>query len=67
MTDVGASMAARVEGVVIAPNGIAGDITSQSTPVGWLGIGSTSEGVERAAELGEIWYVGRVAGRTASP
>jgi hypothetical protein len=30
MTDVGASMASRVEGVVVAPTGIAGDVTSES-------------------------------------
>ena len=40
MTDVGASMASRVEGVVVAPNGVAGDITSESTPAGRLGIAS---------------------------
>jgi hypothetical protein len=51
MTDVGASMAGRVEGVVIAPNGIAGDITSERTPAGRLGIASPSAAVERAAEF----------------
>ncbi len=49
MTDVGASMAASVEGVVVAPNGLAGDITSRSTPVGRLGIASPSAAVQRAA------------------
>ena len=51
MTDVGASMAARVEGVVVAPDGIAGDITSASTPAGRLGLASPSAGVGRAVEL----------------
>ncbi|MDT5327324.1 MAG: hypothetical protein QOF25_4476 [Mycobacterium sp.] len=51
MTDVGASMATRVEGVVVAPNGIAGDITSASTPAGRLGLASPSAGVIRAVEL----------------
>ena len=51
MTDVGASMASRVEGVVVAPNGIAGDITSESTPAGRLGIASPSAAVERAVEF----------------
>ncbi len=51
MTDVGASMATRVEGVVVAPNGIAGDATSEATPAGRLGIGSSSAGVGRAVEF----------------
>jgi hypothetical protein len=51
MTDVGASMARRVEGVVVAPIGIAGDITSESTPAGRLGIASPSAAVERAVEF----------------
>jgi hypothetical protein len=51
MTDAGASMALRVEGVVVAPNDIAGDITSESAPAGRLGIASPSAGVERAVEF----------------
>jgi hypothetical protein len=51
MTDVGASMARRVEGVVVAPIGIAGDITSETTPAGRLGIASPSAAVERAVEF----------------
>jgi hypothetical protein len=51
MTDVGASMAARVEGVVVAPEGIAGDITSESTPAGRLGIASSSAAATRAVEF----------------
>jgi hypothetical protein len=51
MTDVGASMAARVEGVVVAPEGIAGDITSESTPAGRLGIGPSAAAARRALEF----------------
>jgi hypothetical protein len=51
MTDVRASMASRVEGVVVAPGGIAGDITSASTPAGRLGLASPSAGVGRAVEF----------------
>jgi hypothetical protein len=51
MTDVGESIAASVEGVVVAPIGIAGDITSTSTPAGRLGIGASSAAATRAAEF----------------
>jgi hypothetical protein len=51
MTDVGASMASRVEGVVVAPDGIAGDITSESTPAGWLGVGASSAAATRAVKF----------------
>ena len=51
MTDVGAAMASRVEGVVIAPDGVVGDATSESTPVGRLGLASPSAGVARAVEF----------------
>jgi hypothetical protein len=51
MTDVGATMAAEVEGVVIAPDGVVGDATSASTPVGRLGLAAPSAGVERAVEF----------------
>ncbi|MGH3642955.1 MAG: hypothetical protein ACRDUX_28480, partial [Mycobacterium sp.] len=51
MTDVGATMAAEVEGVVIAPDGVVGDATSASTPVGRLGLAAPSEGVQRAVEF----------------
>lgn len=51
MTDVGASMAASVEGVVVAPDGITGDITSESTPAGRLGIGSSMAVAARAVEF----------------
>ena len=48
MTDVGATMAAEVEGVVIAPDGVVGEATSTSTPVGRLGLAAPSVGVARA-------------------
>ena len=51
MTDVGASMAASVEGVVVAPDGIAGDTTSESTPAGRLGIASSMAAAARAVEF----------------
>jgi hypothetical protein len=51
MTDVGASMASLVEGVVVAPDGIAGDVTSENTPAGRLGIASTSAAAARAVEF----------------
>jgi hypothetical protein len=51
MTDVGVSMASRVEGVVVAPNGIAGDVTSESTPAGRLGIGPSAAAARRALEF----------------
>ncbi|MDT5298473.1 MAG: hypothetical protein QOG79_1715 [Mycobacterium sp.] len=51
MTDVGASMASTVEGVVVAPNGIAGDITAERTPAGRLGIASPSAATARAVEF----------------
>jgi hypothetical protein len=54
MTDVGASMAARVEGVVVAPDGVAGDITSECTPAGRLGIASSSAAATRAVEFMEV-------------
>ena len=55
MTDVGASMAASVEGVVVAPNGIAGDITSESTPAGRLGIASPSAAVRAGGRVHGGW------------
>ncbi len=51
MTDVQASMAAEVEGVVIAPDGVVGDATSADTPVGRLGLAAPSAGVARAVEF----------------
>jgi hypothetical protein len=51
MTDVGASMASRVEGVVVAPEGVAGDITAERTPAGRLGIASPSAATARAVEF----------------
>ncbi|KAA0079056.1 hypothetical protein CIW52_28890 [Mycolicibacterium sp. P9-64] len=51
MTDVGASMASRVEGVVVAPEGVVGDATVASTPAGRLGLASPSAGVERAVDF----------------
>lgn len=51
MTEVRASMAPRVEGVVIAPDGVAGDLTAADTPAGRLGIGSAVAGVERAVQF----------------
>jgi hypothetical protein len=51
MTDVGASMAARVEGVVVAPDGVVGAITSENTPAGRLGIGASSAAATRAVEF----------------
>jgi hypothetical protein len=49
MTDVGASMAAVVEGVVVAP--VVGDATVADTPAGRLGLASPSAGVQRAVEF----------------
>jgi hypothetical protein len=51
MTDVGASMASAVEGVVVAPDGVLGDATSADTPAGRLGLASPSAGVERAVDF----------------
>ncbi|MBB5164195.1 hypothetical protein [Mycobacterium sp. AZCC_0083] len=51
MTDVGASMASTVEGVVVAPEGVVGGATVASTPAGRLGLASPSAGVERAVEF----------------
>jgi len=51
MTDVGASMASTVEGVVVAPEGVVGDSTVASTPAGRLGLASPSAGVERAVDF----------------
>lgn len=51
MTDVGASMAPRIEGMVVAPDGIAGDTTFVTTPVGRLGIGPSAAAASRALEF----------------
>jgi hypothetical protein len=51
MTDVGASMASRVEGVVVAPEGVVGDATVERTPAGRLGIASPSAATARAVEF----------------
>jgi len=51
VTDVGASMASAVEGVVVAPEGVVGEATVASTPAGRLGLASPSAGVERAVEF----------------
>lgn len=64
MTDVGASMAAAVEGVVVAPEGVVGDATSESTPAGRLGLASPSAGVARAVEFVAECVRPRRAGET---
>jgi hypothetical protein len=51
MTDVGATMAPVVEGVVVAPDGVVGAATSVSTPAGRLGLAPTSAGVARAVQF----------------
>jgi hypothetical protein len=51
MTDVGASMAAAVEGVVVAPEGVVGDATVASTSAGRLGIGPSAAAARRALEF----------------
>jgi hypothetical protein len=51
MTDVGAALSGAVEGVVVAPDGVAGDATSASTPVGRLGIGASFSAATRAVEF----------------
>jgi hypothetical protein len=51
MTDVGASMASTVEGVVVAPEGVVGDATSAHTPAGRLGLASPSVGAQKAVEF----------------
>jgi hypothetical protein len=51
MTDVGATMAQVVEGIVIAPDGVVGDATSEDTPVGRLGLAAPSAGVARAVDF----------------
>jgi hypothetical protein len=51
MTDVGASMAARVEGVVVAPEGVVGQGASAGTPAGRLGLASPSAAVGRTVEF----------------
>jgi hypothetical protein len=51
MTDVGASMAACVEGVVVAPDRVVGDATWASSPAGRLGLASPSASVGRAVEF----------------
>jgi hypothetical protein len=51
MTDVGASMASAVGGVVVAPEGVVGDATVASTPAGRLGLASPSVGAQRAVEF----------------
>jgi hypothetical protein len=51
MTDVGATMATAVEGIVVAPEGIVGDATHADTPAGRLGLASPNAGVNRAVEF----------------
>jgi hypothetical protein len=51
MTDVGATIAQVVEGVVIAPDGVIGDPTSVSTPIGRLGLATPSAGAARAVQF----------------
>jgi hypothetical protein len=51
MTDVGASMAASVEGVVVAPDGVVGEGASAGTPAGRLGLASPSAAAGRTVEF----------------
>jgi hypothetical protein len=51
MTDVGAEMAPRVEGMVVAPDGIAVDTALVMTPAGRLGIGAAAAAASRALEF----------------
>jgi hypothetical protein len=51
MTDVGAEMAPRVAGMVVAPDGIVGDTTFVTTPAGRLGIGSAAAAASHALDV----------------
>ena len=51
LTDVGATMAPVVEGVVVAPDGVVGGAAWVTTPAGRLGLATPSAGVARAVEF----------------
>lgn len=51
MTDVGASLASRVEGVVVAPDGVVGEATATDTPAGRLGLAAPAVAARQAADF----------------